>query len=231
MIAMLLCMPGASAVSVTQFPLPSVVTTNDTFQMAILGYNTSETTAVYLVTPITPTFNGAGTAQTFTGAALGSQTVTVTTTQTITGSNVTDSLSLSVPTNFIPTGTTTSAGNVINGIELDLGFNSAGTNTLDFTPAITGTPTYTGSAIYGAANTPLTLTPQPTLTNNGNGTSSLSFYEAVQTTNANGLSQFAIKQFNFSMTYAVPEPSTWALSTLGLVGCATVILRRRRAQV
>ena len=107
------------------------------------------------MSPITATFNGLGTpgAQTFSGYTVDGQVVTVTTTQTISGGNITDSISLSVPSNFIPAGTTTNTGAVINDIELDMGFNNAGTNTLDFTPAITGTPSYAYSAQFATSFT------------------------------------------------------------------------------
>ena len=205
---------------------PSVVTPADTFNIAVGGFNSTSGSGEFLTSQLTATFTGTGVAQTFTSAAFNNQTVSVFTTQTIGATTTTDSISLSVPTNFIPAGTTAPDGSVINDIELDMGELNAGTNTLDFATAITSTPTYTGSILYSGGT--LTFSPTPTLTN---GNASLAYFEGINTTATAGLSQFAITRFNFSITYAnVPEPSTWALSILGLAGCAGVVLRRRRAQ-
>ena len=224
-LAALTCLPMASRAS-EDLVLPSIVTPDDTFNISVAGFSSTDNSGVYLVTPITATFNGLGTlgAQTFGGYALGGQNVTVTTTEAISDGNITDSIFLSVPTNFIPAGTTTNTGAVINEIELDMGNYNAGTNTLDFTPAITGTPTYTYSTQFAVSNT-VGIFNHATLTN---GNTSLYYYEGNSTTNPGGFSQFAPSAFGFSMTYAVPEPSTYALCALGLAGGATVLLRRRR---
>ena len=233
--------PGAKAGHGSEFSLPAVqpaaVTPLDTFTISVAGFNTADNTAgnqtgVLLTNVLTVTFNGLGAAgaQTFANGAAGSQTVTATTTQTVGATTTIDTIALSVPTNFVPTGTTTSSSTVINDIELDMGEFNGGTNTLDFTPAITGTPTYTGSVFYSGGT--LTLTNQAATSTLTNGGASLAYYQALSTTSTAGLSQFTIKQFNFSITYpnAVPEPSTWALCALGLAGCAGVVLRRRRAR-
>ena len=218
---------GASLLAVAA-PATAQVKPNDTFTFSIAGFDTNGSNGVYLVPVTTATFTGTGVGQVFT---FGTQVVTVTTRETMSGSSITDSISIGVPLNFIPTGTTNAAGGAINLIEFDFGEYNGGTDTLDFSRAVAGTPTYTGSVNYQTSST-LPLTPTVTLSN---GNSSLAFYEAVKTTAAAGFGQFNIRQFNFSATYTpaaaapVPEAATWAMmiAGFGLVGYA--VRRRIRA--
>lgn len=205
---------------------PNIVTPNDTFNIAVVGYNTTEQIFYFAVSPLTVTFTGTGVGQTFAAAGPNGQTVTVTTTQTTAGGNITDSISIGVPTNFVPDGTTTASGAVVNNLRVYMGYDAAGTNTLNFTPALTGVLTFAGTYTYN--NGTFALNPVVTLSN---ADTSLAYREGVTTTNTTGISPSLVRAFSFSITYpAVPEPSTWALCALGVAGGAGLVLRRRRAQ-
>ncbi|MGI8436646.1 MAG: PEP-CTERM sorting domain-containing protein [Chthoniobacterales bacterium] len=201
--------------------LPGAVVPADTFNIAIVGFNAANTGA-FLVSPLTATF---GMTQTFVGAGPGGQTVTVTSSETINGAMTTDTVTISVPTNFVPTGTTI-GGTPVTLLEMDLGGYNAGTNTLDFLTPVTS-PTYTGSIQYSGGTFALNPTPNTVLTN---GNMSLKTAEGV---NAGGsdLSPLAIRSFTFTATYAtVPEPSSIALGLIGGTGLllALTVARRRR---
>lgn len=225
-------LPRAGAKSTAEFslpqvvPQPAIVTPVDTFNISVAGFDSSGTNGVYLIQPITATF-GVNSTIAATGAG-GAQTVTFTSSEAIGATTTTDTFTISVPTNFIPTGTTNSAGGVINLIEFDFGGYTAGTNTLDFaTPLFS--PTYTGSLLFSGGTltlNPANLAANAQLTNNNR---SLADAATISTTATAGLSQFAIRSFTFSVTYNnVPEPSTYALCALGLAGFAGVVVRRRR---
>ena len=200
---------------------PSIVVPADTFNIAIVGFNAAMAGG-FIVGPLTATF---GITQTFVGAGLGGQTVTVTSSESIGATTTTDTITISVPTNFLPAGTTI-GGTPVTLLEMDLGGYNAGTNTLDFlTPLVS--PTYTGSMIFSGGTFTLNPTPSTVLTN---GNMSLKTAEGV---NAGGsdLSTFAIRSFTFTATYAnVPEPTTVALFAIGGVGCLVAAKRRRAAK-
>jgi hypothetical protein len=197
-------------------PLPDLVVPADTFNIAIVGFN-SVNSGAYLVSPLTGTF---GLTQTFPGAGLGGQTVTVTSSETFNGLNTVDTVTISVPTNFIPTGTTI-GGTPVTLLEMDLGGYNAGTDTLDFLTPVVGA-TYTGSLLYSGGTLTLSPAANTVLTNNN-----MSLYTA-EGVNAGGsnLSPFAIRSFTFTATYptVVPEPSTFAL---GAFGIGALLMRKK----
>ena len=201
-------------------PSPDVVVPLDTFNIAVVGFNAAQAGA-FIVAPLTATF---GMTQTFPGAGLGGQTVTVTSSESFSGGNTIDTITISVPTNFLPAGTTI-GGTPVTVLEMDLGGFNAGTNTLDFLTPVTG-GAFTGSMLFSGGT--FTLTPTVQLTN---GNMSLAAAEGV---NAGGgdLSPFAIRSFTFTATYAtVPEPSSVGLGAAGVI--ALLLLRnvfRRRAR-
>jgi hypothetical protein len=214
---------NGSAWSMGTLPNPSLVTPNDTFNICIVGFNATNTGA-YLVSPLTATF---GTTQTFAAAGLGGQTVTVTSSETVGVSTTTDTITISVPTNFAPTGTTI-GGTPVTVMEMDLGGYNAGTNTLDFLLPVTS-PTYTGFMTYSGGNFSLSSSAvaNSVLTN-----SNMSLKTALGV-NAGGsdLAGFAIRSFTFSVTYAtVPEPGSLALCLVGGLGLLVGVQRRRRSQ-
>ncbi len=230
--AALVALSGFSTTSqATSLPLPSLVSPADTFSFGVVGYDSNGANGVYLIQPLTGQF---GTTLTLAGTgAGGAQTVTVIGSETISGTTVTDTISVGVPANFIPTGTTNSAGGTINVLELDLGGYNGGTNTIDFLTAV-NSPTYSGFIRYGANGaSQLTLTASTIAANSVFNSTNTSLFtaEGISTTATAGLSQFAIRTFSFSISYsAVPEPSTYALCALGLAGFAGVVVRRRQAQ-
>ncbi len=194
---------------------------SDTFDISLVGANAANQ-AAYLVSPIDATF---GTTQNFAGAGLGGQTVTITSSEVVGATTTTDTISISVPTNFDPTGTTI-AGSPITQMQSNLGGSFAGTDTLDYqTPLNPTTTVFAGSATYSGGILP--LTPGDTLTN---GNMSLAMVEGLSS--AGDLAPFTIHNFTFTVTYpnvAVPEPSSLAL--LGIVGLAPMARRWRKKTV
>ena len=208
---------------------PNVVTPGDTFSLALTGFNNSTNSGIFLSATVSPTF---GTTTAYTGAALGGQTLTVASTETIGATVTTDTVVVSVPTNFIPTGTTfnTSAVNnqTVNFIELDLGLGNGGTNPINFLlPIDPTTNTSSGSLLFNGTST-LALRPGLTF---GTGGTSVSAFEAVS--NGTGdLAPLALRQFTLTVNYAttpVPEPATAGLAATA--AAALLAGRRRRHSV
>ena len=194
---------------------PSLVTPGDTFSFDIVGSNSTSGTGYVLGSVLTATF---GVPTTFTGAGYDGQNYTVLSTETTNGSTVTDTVTVSTPTNFINEA-------AINGTTITaLTFNLGVGNTLDFSAPLTSS-TSTGSGIY-STNTTLALTPATTLSAN---LKSLSATEGINsgTTAING---FTVHSFTYSISYAVPEPSTYAVVALGTLALGTVLARRHRRQ-
>jgi hypothetical protein len=210
--------------SMGTLPSPSLVTPNDTFNICIVGFNASSAGA-YLVNPLSATF---GTTQTFSAAGPGGQTVTVTSSETIGATTTTDTITISVPTNFDPTGTTI-GGTPVTTLEMDLGGYNAGTDTLDFLLPVTS-PTYTGSMLYSGGTFSLSgsAVANSVLTN-----SNMSLKTALGV-NAGGadLASFAIRSFTFNVSYAnaVPEPGSLALMVVGGLGLLLGVQRHRRSK-
>jgi hypothetical protein len=160
--------------------------------------------------------------------------LTVTSSETIGATNVTDTITISVPTNFAPAGTTVgNPAGVVATMEADLGGYNAGTDTLDFafpeptlaTAANGGTGTgVTGSLTYSGGT--LTLSPQGNVVLS-NGNMSLEDAEGVQA-GGSDLAAFNINSFTFTFSYpvtAVPEPTSMAL--VGMFASAGCLWRRR----
>lgn len=197
-------------------PLPDLVVPADTFQISVAGFNASGAGA-FIIAPITATF---GLTQTFAGG-LGGQTITVTSSETV-GVNTVDSVTISVPTNFVPAGTTI-GGLPVTTLQLDMGRLNAGTNGFDLVLPI-ASATGSGSILFSGGT--LALTPTVALTNGG---TTLSGSEGVAA-GGSDLSSFAIRSFTLSFTYAtVPEPSTWMLLGFGVVLVGFAVRRRHVA--
>lgn len=200
---------------------PAGVNAGSVFGIAVAGFNANGSGS-YLTAIVDPVF---GTTQTFSGDALGGQTLTVTSSESVSGGTTTDLISISVPTNFDPTGTTVGspAGPVIS-MEADLGGYNAGPTPLNFSSNVSNA-TVTGSMIYSGGTFALAPMANDQFTNGG---LSLATAEGVNAGGSN-LSPFDINTFNFSITYPtpVPEPASGAI-LLTLAGAS--VLRRRRGK-
>jgi hypothetical protein len=205
--------------------IPTVVVPNDTFDIDVVGFDQLGD-GVYLAGPFSATF---GSTQTFPGAGPNGQTVTVTSSENIGPSTTTDTVTISVPSDFIPSGFTIN-GNPVTEIEMDLGNSNAGNDTLDFVLPITGA-TYSGSLHYVGGTVDLSSSAQANtvLTNNN-----MSLETALAASAGGGnLAGIDINSFTFMVMYPtveVPEPATIGMLFLGAAILGGILfLRRRRA--
>ncbi len=215
----------ASVVSVE----PSVVTpTNDTFSFRVVGYNTSfPAQNIYLTQPVDFAFS---TTASYPGFALNNQSLTVSSTQYLSGNNVVDFFSFSVPSNFVPAGTTDNGGHTLNAIQFSIGNYLGGNNPLNLSPAISNaTVTGTVTFVFNGATTSGAV-PMTTTLDNG-GTALSTFGAVFATPSTADISNNQITAFSITVTYAVPEPSTYAMLALGTAGLFMVVVRRRRRRV
>ena len=195
---------------------PAAVTPLDAFSFDIVGSNSTSGMGYVLGSVETALF---GLTLTYTGAGVDGQSYTVTSSETTSGSKVMDTITVSTPTDFI--NESTYNGTLINALSLNIG----NPNTLDFSSPVTGA-TATGSILYTAANTSFTLTPSTTLSNNSE---SLSATEGVNA-GTSAITGLDVHSFTYIITYAVPEPSTFAFAGIGALALGTVFLRRNRRQ-
>ena len=194
---------------------PAAVTPLDGFSFDIVGSNTASGIG-YDLGPVETALFGLTT--TYVGAGVDGQNYTVTSSETTSGSKVTDTITVSTPVDFI--NESTYNGATITALTLNIG----DPNTLDFSSALTGITT-SGSTLYSTAST-LALTPSTTLTN---GAESVSATEGVNY-GTNAISPLDVRSFTYVITYAVPEPSAYALAGIGALALGTVLLRRHRRQ-
>jgi hypothetical protein len=208
---------------------------NGTYSLSIIGVNAVGNPNVYnsaydeyLVGPLTPTF---GSTQVFPTASFG-QPVTVTSSESVAGPVVTDTVTITVPTYFDPTGHTY-AGQPIETLLFDLGpnipsepaFQTAGLNlALPINPITLSTTATTTSSAFGVTplGTDVAL----------NGTNTQIFGDAgVNVVNSGGspldLGSFGFSSFTYTASYSVPEPASLGLLAAAFGG--TGLLRRRRA--
>ncbi len=192
-----------------------------TFSICVVGFSTSNGGS-YLTAPVTVPVGGT---YTYSGDALGGQVLTVTSSEVDNGTTTTDTFTISVPSNFCPTGTTVgSPASPCTDMEADIGGYNAGADPVSFSSnvsfgVVTGGMMYSGGpfALNPAANDQFT-----------NGGMSWATAEGLNAGGAN-LSQFAINQFNFSIQYpASPVPEPTSVGLLVSLTVAALIMRRRR---
>jgi hypothetical protein len=201
----------------------AAVAAGDTFTFDVSGYNNAGTTG-YIVGGGTATFG-----QTSTVTAVNGVVYTISSSEVVGATTTTDSFKVTAPTNFLTAAKLN--GTTIAVLQFDLGNANSGViggtvDPVNLSGAIT-TDTSTGNIVYSGGN--FTLTPSVTLSSDG-----LSF-AAVEGVNAGGsaLYSLAIKEFDFSITYAnptvsaVPETNNWAL-LLGGLGVMGFVGRRSR---
>jgi hypothetical protein len=167
-----------------------------------------------------------GTTQTFTGDALGGQNLTVSSSETIGAITTTDIITISVPTNFDPSGTTVgSPPSAVLDMETDLGGYNAGADPLDFSSPLVNLSVI-GFMTYSGGTFPLNPGVNDILSN---GNESLATAETVGAL-GQPLSGAAISSFTFEISYDNPVSTTPEPGTLSLVGTAAagfLTLRRR----
>jgi hypothetical protein len=184
----------------------AAVKPGDTFDIAVLGFNGANVGG-YLVNPVDATF---GTTQIFNGNASGGQTLTVASNESIGPLTTTDTITVSVPTNFDPPGIRI-GGEPVTDIELDLGYN-AGSDLLDFAPGINPSSlTVAGTVFYSTSST-LNLSPAKSLTNSN---TSLGMAEAIGDTP--DISVLGVKKFTITATYTSSYIThTWQSASNGI---------------
>jgi hypothetical protein len=192
-----------------------------TFSICVVGFSTSNGGS-YLTTPVTLAVGGTST---FSSDALGSQILTVASSEVDNGATTTDNFTISVPSNFCPTGTLVgSPGSPCTEMEADIGGYNAGADPVQFSSNVS-TATVTGGLLYSGGALALDPAANDQFTNGG---MSWDTAEGVSAGGSN-LAPFAINQFNFSIVYPaspVPEPTSAAL--LVPAALAALLMRRRR---
>ena len=203
----------------------AAVTPLSTFNFDLIGFNLANSDA-YFITPIeTATF---GATTTFTAAGYDGQDITITSAESFGATTTTDTFTLSTPTNFLTN--TTINGDLINGMQFDLGDPNSDGGAVPVVPPISAY-TDAGSVAYGT-NLTAALTPNTMI---GNGGNSYGTAEGLNTASATtAISSYTVHGFTYSITYdtvSVPEPSTWAMLGLGTLGAGVVAIRRRRGLI
>jgi MYXO-CTERM domain-containing protein len=216
-----------------------LVATGNSFDVAVVGFNLQNSSggyvvndAAFLVGPYAPTF---GVTATEPLATSDGETATITSTETAAGGKTTDKVTVTVPTAFVPSGSTFSDGDVINEEDLEIGF-AAGTKALTFSVPVNTAITASGTGVYtygGASHTyqfkgasaPYTeLSTDHTMLSADEGLSN--FTDTTGDTPAD-LTYLDLRSFSFTFSYAtpaVPEPGT---AGVGLAVAGAALMRRR----
>lgn len=190
----------------------AAVIPGDRFTFAIVGSSSSPTVFHVLGSGLVATF---GTTTTFEGAGVDGLPYTISSSEVIDGTTVTDLFTITTPTSFL--NSTTVNGTLISGLSFSVGapFSGVGVATgADPVNLTVPLSTYTlrGHVVYGINNSTVPLPPFINLAGDA-----LSFTLQNGITIGNlPISNLGVHEFHFSISYPVPEPATWGLMLLGL---------------
>ena len=218
---------AAAAVLLSGSPAAeALVAPGTSFNFDLAGFNLSQTTGYFLTAQsLTATF---GTSKTFTGAGYEGQDISITSSETLGATTTTDTFTVSTPTNFLTDATIN--GTTISDLELNIGDVNSGGAVAVVYPITSYSAT--GSVIYGPVGSPSTgaIAPNTML---GPGGDSYGVAEGFNTGSATTpASSYDAHTFTYSITYntiPVPEPSTWAILSIGASVVVMAIRRRRLA--
>jgi hypothetical protein len=219
-------LPFVASIAVLLTGLASVATpamagalTGSTFDFDIGGFNSTGSVGYYVVGPLQATF---GSTQVFDGAGLEGQNITVSSSESVGATTITDTFIVSTPTNFLTANTIN--GTTISDLQLDLGDGNSGGVGITLTSPVTSV-TVSGYLLY-EGGTSFNLSPA-----NDSSSTTLAAAEAVLLGGA-PISEIDVNEFEVSFTYAnpaaaVPEPASLGVFGAGLLGLLTVAQRRR----
>ena len=219
-------LPSARATS-TPFE-PGTVAAGDTFSIEAVGFNTANpANDIYIfATNLNPTF---GTTTGYANDALAGQTLTVSSSEFTSNGTTTDFISVSVPSNFVPAGTTDNGGQPLNAIQFSFGNYLGGTNPLDFSLALT-TYNVATAATFNFNGTTTSVPGGSTSTLSNGGKSLSAFGQVMATAPTTDISNNDVTALSFTITYAaVPEPTTTGAVLLGAGSLLGLAIYRRRS--
>jgi hypothetical protein len=229
MSAMLLAASSAQAVRLNIGTVGVVSPLNNSFTFDIIGYGSGNSGVFYDVPPETAVFGTTGNTNTYNGAGVDGQTITLKTTETVNAvaGTTTDTFTVSTPTNFLTDSVIN--GTTITALQFDLGDSNSGSPAVSVVGNISS---YTATGSMGGIYMGMTYSNSlPLITTYiSNGGSSYGSAEGVSTgSTGNPVSGDGVNSFTYSITYSttVPEPSTWAMLGLGVAGVAVTLYRRR----
>lgn len=203
----------------------SLISTGSTFDISVVGFTGMNATGteVVLVPNISATFGS-----TSTGPAQGSQTATVTSSESVVAGQTLDTVKISVPTNF-DINDLTVAGQPIDGIFVQIGealdatFGPVTQNGLQLSIPISPSSESSSGTANSTVSGTIAIIPPPPVTFNGTNTMMYA-YEGVQLVPTSDIFPNGINSFTF--VSSVPEPMTGGI--LAVMAGASLMRRRRR---
>jgi hypothetical protein len=194
--------------------------TGSTFDFDIAGFNSTGTVGYYVAGPLQATF---GSTQVFDGAGIDGQNITVSSSEVIGATTITDTIIVSTPTNFLTVASIN--GTTISDLQFDLGDSNAGGVGIALTSAI-ALSTVTGYTLYDSGAIQFALTPA-----NDSSSTTLAAAEGVLLS-GEPIAEISVNEFELAFTYAnpaaaLPEPAALGVFAAGLLGVLAVAQRRR----